>query len=84
ETDATDASGTAAIPAVPGDLLRVHRIPGDAANERELARVGIPLPSFWLLRPDGHIGLAGRSFDPALLRSWFGDRLGIVSPTHHR
>lgn len=70
----TDAS------APDSDLLRLHRIPGDAANERELARAGIPVPSFWLLRPDGHVGLAGRRFDPALARSWFADRLGVVSP----
>ena len=65
----------------PGDLLRLHRIPGDAANARELARAGIPVPSFWLLRPDGYVGVAGRSFDPELARSWFADRLDIGSPS---
>src|SRR5205823_3076391 len=42
-----------------GDLLRVHAIPDDPHNDAELARVSIPKPSFYLLRPDGHIGLCG-------------------------
>jgi hypothetical protein len=34
-------------------------IPEDAHNARELARVRISRPAFYLLRPDGHVGLAG-------------------------
>jgi hypothetical protein len=41
------------------DLLRTHVIPVDLANDRELARVGISGPAYYLLRPDGHVGLAG-------------------------
>jgi 2-polyprenyl-6-methoxyphenol hydroxylase-like FAD-dependent oxidoreductase len=41
------------------DLLRIHAIPDDPANEAELARAGIPRPSFYLVRPDGHVGLCG-------------------------
>ena len=48
-----------------GDLLRTHAIPDDPANDRELARVRIPRPSFYLLRPDGHVGLAGTRLDAA-------------------
>jgi 2-polyprenyl-6-methoxyphenol hydroxylase-like FAD-dependent oxidoreductase len=42
-----------------GKLVQVHALPLDPANDAELARVGIPQPSFYLLRPDGHVGLCG-------------------------
>lgn len=41
-----------------GDLVRTHAIVLDA-NKAELDRVGITAPSFYLLRPDGHVGLCG-------------------------
>jgi hypothetical protein len=50
-----------------GDLLRVHVIAQDACNARELARHKLNGPAFYLLRPDGHIGLAGRRFDAVAL-----------------
>jgi 2-polyprenyl-6-methoxyphenol hydroxylase-like FAD-dependent oxidoreductase len=46
-----------------GDLCRTLVIPKDAANDRELARVQIPQPAFYLVRPDGYIGLCGARFD---------------------
>jgi 2-polyprenyl-6-methoxyphenol hydroxylase-like FAD-dependent oxidoreductase len=46
-----------------GDLLRIHVIPDDPANDRELARAKIPRPAFYLLRPDGYVGVAGTGFD---------------------
>jgi len=47
------------------DLVRVHAIPADSANDRELARVGISGMAYYLLRPDGHVGLAGMRLDVA-------------------
>src|SRR6266545_1283125 len=48
-----------------GHLLSIHEVPSDSANDRELARAQIPRPSFYLLRPDGHVGLAGTHLDAA-------------------
>ena len=60
------------------DLLVVHAIPADAANDPSLARAGIPVPSFYLLRPDGHIGLVGGRLDAALLLRYLGERIGLM------
>ena len=54
-----------------GDLLEVHTVPSDHDNVRELARASITGPSYYLLRPDGHVGLAGTLFDETALRRWF-------------
>lgn len=40
-------------------LVIAHVIPDDAHNTQELARVGISRSAFYLVRPDGHIVLAG-------------------------
>ncbi len=59
-------------------LLRLHRLPDDPQQDAELARFGIAKPSFWLLRPDGHVGLAGTRFDASLLRRYLTERLGFA------
>ena len=58
-----------------GDLLRVHAIPSDPTNDRELVRAQIPQPAFYLVRPDGYIGLAGVRFDAAAASSYVTERL---------
>ena len=45
-----------------GDLLRVLVVPSNPVNDRELSQHDIPQPSFYLLRPDGHIMLTGAQF----------------------
>jgi hypothetical protein len=60
-----------------GDLLRIQEVPSDAANDRELARVRIPRPSFYLLRPDGHVGLAGTHLDAAAATRYIAERLHL-------
>lgn len=60
-----------------GDLLRIHSVPNDPANDRELARGQIPHPSFYLLRPDGHVGLCGVHLDATALSRYFSDKLRI-------
>lgn len=57
-----------------GDLLRIHVIPDEANNARELARVRISGPAFYLLRPDGHVALAGTRFDAEALDAYLAER----------
>ena len=40
----------------------------------ELARANIGQPSFYLLRPDGHVGLCGPGFDAAAIRQYLAER----------
>jgi hypothetical protein len=62
-----------------GEMLRIYSIPDDAQNRRALAAKSIATPSYYLLRPDGHIGLAGTRFDAGAVKGWLQDchlRLG--------
>ena len=56
-----------------GDMLRVHVVPYDTGNTEALAAQSITGPAYYLLRPDGHVGLAGRQLDEAALRRWFSE-----------
>ncbi len=58
-----------------GELLLTHCIPDDPDNALALARARLPRPSFYLLRPDGHVALAGTRLDPAALRDYAAERL---------
>lgn len=49
-------------PALRG-LVLTHQVADDPDNDRELARAQVARPSFYLLRPDGHVGLAGPCLD---------------------
>jgi 2-polyprenyl-6-methoxyphenol hydroxylase-like FAD-dependent oxidoreductase len=60
-----------------GDRLRTLEIPGDPANERELARARVPRPAFYLLRPDGHIGLCGARLEAAAVTRYLTERLNL-------
>src|SRR6266581_2623771 len=57
-----------------GALVRIHEVPSDPANDRELARAHIPRVSFYLLRPDGHIGLAGARLETAAAVRYVSER----------
>ena len=69
--------GQPAFPALPDDLLRTLVVLPDPTNDRELARAGIPRRAFYLVRPDGYIGLAGVGLDAAALTGYLSQRLGI-------
>jgi 2-polyprenyl-6-methoxyphenol hydroxylase-like FAD-dependent oxidoreductase len=74
--------GQPALPAgVPGlgDLLRTHEVHSDPASDRELTRAHIPRPAFYLLRPDGYVGLAGVRLDAAAVARYVSERLNAAS-----
>jgi hypothetical protein len=73
--------GQPSLPDVPPGLtglLLMHQIPDGPLNEKECVRVKIPKPSFFLLRPDGHIGLAGVRLDVAVVSRYCADRLHLL------
>ena len=59
------------------ELLQVHEIPIAYGNDQELARMHIPIPSFYLLRPDCYIGLAGRHLSAEVLSQYFSEHLKL-------
>ena len=64
----------APLNALPGvDDLIIHVVSSDPINDIELKRVHIPAKAFYLLRPDGHIGLAGVHLDPAAVKRYVGE-----------
>ncbi len=60
-----------------GDSLRTHTIPADPVNDAELARAQIPRTSFYILRPDGYVGLCGVHPEPAKITRYLSNRLGL-------
>jgi 2-polyprenyl-6-methoxyphenol hydroxylase-like FAD-dependent oxidoreductase len=68
-----------------GDLLHVHHVASnEALNDQALARVGITGPAFYLLRPDGHIALAGTRWQATSVMRYFAERIRIEgSPIPH-
>jgi 2-polyprenyl-6-methoxyphenol hydroxylase-like FAD-dependent oxidoreductase len=72
-----------------GDLLATHVVPLDGENAGTLAAVSIASPAYYVLRPDGHIGLAGTRVDAREIARWFAtcsmqagkaDRSGRAAP----
>jgi hypothetical protein len=59
--------------------LRIHTVAADPANDAELAPAGIPQPSFYLVRPEGHVGLCGVRVDSAAIRRYLCERLRFGS-----
>jgi 2-polyprenyl-6-methoxyphenol hydroxylase-like FAD-dependent oxidoreductase len=56
-----------------GDMLVTHVISDDPVNRRELARAHITGPAFYLLRPDGHVGLCGTTLESTAVARYFAD-----------
>ena len=65
-----------------GDLVDVHTVPRTPGNEAALRAASIDGPAYYLVRPDGHVALAGSHFNEADVRLWFADhhvRLGAAA-----
>jgi len=60
-----------------GADCRIHVIPGDSANDLELARARIPSPSYFLVRPDGYIGLCGSRLEAETVRDYAAGQLHL-------
>ena len=66
-------------------LLRTLAIPADPSNEQELVRAHLGGPSFYLLRPDGHVGLAGARFEAAAVARYLADcHIRVDAPSDDR
>ncbi len=78
--------GQPSLPTDPSELTSLvltHRVPDDPINDRELVRARVPNPSFYLLRPDGHVGLAGTRLEAAALTRYLTERLALrLTGTH--
>jgi 2-polyprenyl-6-methoxyphenol hydroxylase-like FAD-dependent oxidoreductase len=61
-----------------GDLVDVHAIPADAANDAALARARIARPSYYLLRPDGYVGLCGIRAEGGASARYAAERLQLA------
>ena len=59
------------------DAMVVHGIASGDANTQELARAGITVPAFYLLRPDGHIGLAGARVEMRDVMRYLADSVAL-------
>src|SRR5262245_19965031 len=55
----------------------IHAVPADPINDAELARAGIAQLSFYLLRPDGHVGFCGARLELAALQRYLAERLHV-------
>jgi 2-polyprenyl-6-methoxyphenol hydroxylase-like FAD-dependent oxidoreductase len=56
-------SSPATLPPQLGELVRTHVVPADPLNDAARGPAHIPTPSFYLVRPDGYVGLCGTGFD---------------------
>lgn len=69
-------AAAAELPAEAG-LVAVHVLPNDPGNLKELTRVGIPPLAYYLLRPDGHVGLCGSQLPRGALRAYLAQHLRL-------
>src|SRR5262249_55516950 len=64
-----------------GGLVRIHTVAADSTNAPELARAKVAQPSFYLLRPDGHVGLCGARLAVADIKRYLTERAHLTQST---
>jgi 2-polyprenyl-6-methoxyphenol hydroxylase-like FAD-dependent oxidoreductase len=62
-----------------GRMADLIAIPAGGGNAKALATAGIEPGSYYLLRPDGHIGLCGDRFELAAMERYLSSRIGLRS-----
>jgi hypothetical protein len=60
-----------------GDLMKIHVISDDPVNDQELSRARISAPSYYLLRPDGHVGVSGAQLDASEVARYVEERMRL-------
>jgi hypothetical protein len=76
--------GAASIPVELGNLghlVTISTIPDDIENRVTMDRSNIPAASFFLLRPDGHIGLCGSTVNAALVHEYLSECVRLLDAT---
>ena len=57
------------------DLLRIHAVPMDSGQRCRVGAGDVPRSSFYLLRPDGHVGLCGERLEASSIKRYISERL---------
>ena len=58
--------------------MHAYVVPTNSHNDAELDRSHVPRPSFYLVRPDGYVGLCGGTLDVPALARYAQTRLGVA------
>jgi 2-polyprenyl-6-methoxyphenol hydroxylase-like FAD-dependent oxidoreductase len=66
------------------NLVDVLTVPQTPENETALSAVSISGAAYYLVRPDGHVALAGTHFSEADVRLWFADNHVHADPFARR
>jgi 2-polyprenyl-6-methoxyphenol hydroxylase-like FAD-dependent oxidoreductase len=76
-------------PSLPGalrafsDVLRTYVITSDPINDAEFSRSKIAQPSFYLLRPDGHVGLCGADLETSTIERYLVEQSYLKTKFEH-
>lgn len=59
------------------EVMAAYEVPADETNSAELQRVGVPAVSFYVVRPDGYVGLCGKRLDMDVVRRYLETRIHV-------
>jgi 2-polyprenyl-6-methoxyphenol hydroxylase-like FAD-dependent oxidoreductase len=65
--------GPGGAPAGFRDLIDLHVLPKTPDNDLVMQSLSISGPAYYLIRPDGHVALAGGHYSETDVRLWFAD-----------